>query len=130
MKIAIPVWEGRISPVLDTAERLLIVDNHGGTETSRTEVIIGGLGLKEKAYKIKCHADVLICGALSRPMELYLQTSDVEVIPWVMGDVECLLNAYVSGNVPGTEFYMPGCGNKRYGRCGRSHRHRKQRGNE
>ena len=37
MKIAIPVWDGNVSPVLDTAERLLVVEVWQG------EVVWGGV---------------------------------------------------------------------------------------
>ena len=36
MKIAIPIWEGdKISPVLDTALRLLVVETENKSEVSR-----------------------------------------------------------------------------------------------
>jgi len=35
MKVAIPIWNGRVSPVMDTACRLLVVDFADGREVSR-----------------------------------------------------------------------------------------------
>ena len=32
MKIAIPIWEGKVSPVFDTASRLLILHVEGNKE--------------------------------------------------------------------------------------------------
>ena len=37
MKIAISVWEGKISPVFDTAARLLVLEIEGKHEVSRFE---------------------------------------------------------------------------------------------
>ena len=36
LRIAVPVWEGRVSPLLDVAERLLVVDVDAGQEVSRS----------------------------------------------------------------------------------------------
>lgn len=124
MKIAVPVWEGRVSPVLDTADRLLLIDTRDGDIVSRTEISLGGKSLPEKAREIKQHADVLICAALSRPMESYLLSSGMEVYPWVMGDAEKLAEIYARGHIPGPEFSMPGC-RKQYRRRGM---HRKRYG--
>ena len=109
MKIAIPVWEGRVSPVLDTAERLLVVDIGEEGIVKRSEIDISGKGLLEKACDIKSNADTLICGALSKSLESYLLSRNVVIYPWVMGEVERLLDIYSCGNEPGPEYYMPGC---------------------
>ena len=37
MKAAIPIWQGRVSPVFDVAERLLVVDHEDGMESGRHE---------------------------------------------------------------------------------------------
>ena len=72
MRIAVPEWEGMISPVLDTANRLLVVDTLDGAVVSKQIIHIGGMNWLEKARNIRQHTEVLICGALSRPLEEYL----------------------------------------------------------
>ena len=128
MKIAVPVWEGRISPVLDTADRLMVFSIIGGIIDSRDEIFIGEKSLPEKARDIKHYSDILICGALSRPMESCLESFGVEVHGWVMGNAERLVEMYACGGVPGPEYYMPGCGNRQFYGCGHRHRHKKQHG--
>ena len=126
MKVAVPVWEGKVSPVLDTAKRLLVVDAHGGNIVSRTEVPIGGKSPQERANDIKRHTDVLICGALSRPIESCLTSIGIEVFPWVMGDAVRLIEICVNGIIPGPEYYMPGCKRNRSRQCSFRNRHKKQ----
>ena len=126
MTIAVPVWESRVSPVLDTADRLLVLETREGAITSRTEVYIGGVSLPEKARIIRRHAPVLICAALSQTMENYLLSAGLKVYPWVMGNAEILAEIYACGKVPGPEFFMPGCGRKQYGGCVHRSRQRKQ----
>ena len=130
MKVAVPVWEGKISPVLDTAGKLLVVDTRGGDIVSRTEVPIAGKNLHEKADCIKRHADVLICGALSRSIELYLTSLGIEVFPWVMGDAERLIEIYASGRIPEPAYVMPGCRRSGQRRCTFRRRQKKQWGHD
>ena len=127
MKIAIPVWEGRISPVLDTADRFLVFTTREGIIVSSNEIYIGGKNLPEKARDIKHNADILICAALSQLIESCLISLGVEVRGWVMGNPERLVELYARGDVPGTELYMPGCGKRHSRGCTQRHRHGKPR---
>lgn len=115
MKIAVPEWEGRISPVLDAADRLLVVETSDDAVVSKRFYHIGGLNWLDKARAIKQQTGILICGALSRPMEEYLLSLGVVLHPWVMGNAEKIVEMYASGTVPGPEFKMPGCRRRRYG---------------
>jgi hypothetical protein len=82
MRVAIPFFDGRISPVFDTARRLLLVDIEGGREVWRTEQIVEEPELGPRARRVaELGADVLICGAISWPLEVMLLSARVEVIP-------------------------------------------------
>jgi hypothetical protein len=82
MRVAIPFFGGRISPVFDTARRLLLVDIEDGREVWRTEQIVEEPELGPRARRVaELGADVLICGAISWPLEVMLLSARVEVIP-------------------------------------------------
>jgi predicted Fe-Mo cluster-binding NifX family protein len=110
MKIAIPIWEGRVSPVMDTAQQLLVVEVRDGRERSRTLEsmprlhpvhlvrFIGDLGI-----------DLVICGSVSRQLEWLLELSGTKVIPWIRGNVDKILTAYASGDLQDGSFSLPGC---------------------
>ena len=115
MKIAIPVWEGRISPVLDAADRILVVETRDDAVVSKRFFHIGGLNWLDKARAIKQQAGILICGALTKPLEEYLLSLGVVLHPWVMGNAEEIVEMYSNGTVPGPECKMPGCRIRRYG---------------
>jgi predicted Fe-Mo cluster-binding NifX family protein len=53
MKIAIPVWENKVSPVLDTASRLLIVELKEGGEMSRFEIYLDERDLTRRCIRIQ-----------------------------------------------------------------------------
>lgn len=42
MKIASPVWQGRISPVFDSSRRILLLEVDAGRVLARSEAPIGG----------------------------------------------------------------------------------------
>ena len=115
MRLAIPLWNDCVSPVLDTAERLLVVDIQGGQVLSRSELRFEGKNVELNAGIIAEHADVLVCGALSRMMSSYFDSRGIAVYPWIMGEVDAIIRIFTDGKVPGPEFSMPGCRHNRRG---------------
>ena len=110
MRIAIPIWDDKISPVLDTASRFLIVDVEDQKEASRFETILDEQDLVRRCLRIRgMEVDTLICGAVSRPFFRMLMTPDIEIIPEISGHVEDVLKAYLQGNLFHPKFLMPGC---------------------
>jgi len=114
MKVAVPTWQGRVSPVFDVARRLLVVEYQNGTERDRTETAITSTTLVDRAKDVsKLGVDVLVCGAISRPLEQLLIAEGVEVIPQTCGDVNEVLAAFQAGQLNRPAFVMPGCGRRR-----------------
>ena len=120
MKVAVPTWTGRVSPVFDVAKRLLLVTLEGDGEVSREEAAIEETQPTARAKRItELGVDVLICGAISMPLEAMLGSAGVRVIPNTCGLVEDVLRAFVSGHLTEQAFLMPGC-------CGRRRRFRRR----
>src|SRR4030042_3231664 len=118
MNIVIPIWEDKVSPVFDTALRLLVVEVKDNKEASRFIYYIGDVDLTRRCQHIRTlNVDILICGAVSYPFLQMLQSSGLEVIQQISGRVEEVLKAYLKGDIYNTRFLMPGC--KRY-RCGQA----------
>jgi len=110
MKIAIPIWEDRISPVFDTALRLLVVEVEGKKEASRFVYYIGDEDLTRRCQHIRTlDVDLLICGAVSHPFLHMLLASGLEVIQQISGRAEEVLEAYLKGKIDNARFLMPGC---------------------
>jgi predicted Fe-Mo cluster-binding NifX family protein len=111
MKLAIPIWQSRVSPVFDSAERLLIVDIENGREIARNEYPLIGLSPSGRAKRlVELQVDVLMCGAISRPVASLMRGWGIQMIPWLSGDVDDLLAWYLNGKTPVRRFLMPGCG--------------------
>ncbi len=109
MQIALPVWRGRISPLLDTAGHLLVVEMDGRHETARRQEALSGRILQERAAVISgLGCDWVICGAVSREMAIMLAALDVRLLPWVAGEVDEIITAFAEGRLTGGRFMMPG----------------------
>jgi len=110
MKIAVSVWEGRVSPVFDTASRLLVLDAEETGETSRFEVFLDEQTCSRKCSRIQVLGiEVLICGAISRYLQGILSASGIRVIPWVCGAASEVVSAYMNGTLSQPRYLMPGC---------------------
>lgn len=110
MKIAIPNWQGRVSPVFDVARDVLLVDVVDGLAQARTAVRMSEDDIQARVKTmVDLSVDVLICGAISRPLEMAVWLAGIEVFPQTRGSVEQVLAAFVSGNLNQDKFIMPGC---------------------
>ena len=64
MKLAIPVWQGRISPVFDVAGQLLLVELADGREVARQERMVDETAADERSRKLaELGVETLICAA-------------------------------------------------------------------
>ena len=99
------------------------MDIENTREVHRTEEVLEEAELVARARRVaELGADVLICGAISRPLEAMLLSTGVEVIPQTCGPVEDVLRAFVSGQLSEQAFVIPGCCGHRRRFCGgRSH---------
>ena len=123
VKLAIPIWNGRVSPVMDSAGRLLTAEYVDGRERSRAVVDLPRASVDHLTRFIsELGIDTLICGALSLEFNQMLTASGIKTYPWYRGDVEEVIAAYLSGCLQQDDFKMPGYGRRRRGmgrRCGR-----------
>jgi predicted Fe-Mo cluster-binding NifX family protein len=120
LRVAIPVWEGRVSPVLDVAVHLLVVNVDDGREVSRYVEKFEPVLLPQRAQRFsELGIEVVICGAISRALADMLNTAGITIFPCTIGDVEDVLNSYLDAGVPDSRFFMPGYD----GPSGRRRRH-------
>ena len=123
MRIGISTWDDRISPLFDTSTSLLVVEVAEGREVSREVRSLPEAPLPERARELaNWGIEVLLCGAISRPLAGMAALYGIQLIPWLSGNVEEVLAAFLggqfSGGVPDQRFAMPGCCRRR-GRLGR-----------
>jgi predicted Fe-Mo cluster-binding NifX family protein len=109
MKIAIPDWQGRVSPVFDSASKALLVEATEGGQVRREMASIPGDDALERARWLRrLGVEVLICGAISRHVETALAGAGIVVIPNTCGQVDDVLKAFLNGRLNEKGFMMPG----------------------
>ena len=113
MNVAITVWSNRISPVFDSAQTLLVAKIQGDQIVGRKRQLFQAT-MFHRCLSLLEELDVrvLICGALCERQVKLLESHDIEVIPFVTGEAEEILQCYVLGEDMHS-FAMPGCGDAR-----------------
>lgn len=126
MKIGITTWDHRISPVCDVAEFLLVVELTEIWQEIGREIVplnCGQNGIYECGQRlVNLDIDVLICGAISNQLRMFLISLGIEVIAEVCGSCDEVIACYQSGAELPSCFSMPGCNRHRRGRRGRGWR--------
>ncbi len=122
MKVAIPIWQGHVSPVFDSAQQLLIVEIADSAEIRRSEEKLPqGFPPQCVARLKQLGVDVLVCGAISRPLAGMIAASGITLVPFISGECEEVLAAYLDKKLPSPQFLMPGCYGSGPGRRHRRH---------
>jgi predicted Fe-Mo cluster-binding NifX family protein len=110
MKIAVTVWENRISPVFDASRRLLVATIEKGCMVDRSYVIFDpALPANLAKILLRLEVPVLICGAVSQVPATVLTAAGITLVPFITGQVEPVLAAYAQGTPLAPTFTMPGC---------------------
>ncbi len=121
MKVALTVWENRISPLFDCARTLLIVDITDETAACRYFEPFHYESPSSRAAKLsELKVQVLICGAVSDLFANMIEAYGIRMISFVAGAVDEVIDAYLTGAISSSKFQMPGCG------TGRDNEYRKE----
>jgi len=109
MKIAMPVWEDRISPLLDVAKQLLVVEVEDRHKQVRQKVAMEDIWPSNRVSQIvDLGIEVLICGGISRFLGDLLHASGIVVISQIKGEPDQVLDGYLRGDINSPRFAMPG----------------------
>ena len=116
MRVAFSIWNERIAPVFDVSQQVIILNIEKGKVVERKEKELPDGDHFYKVGTLKNqNVQTLVCGAISRPLAEMAANSGIEVIPFIAGDVERVIEAYIAGGLPDPDLVMPGC-------CGERHR--------
>jgi len=108
-KIAIPTWNGQISPVFDTAQEILVLGPEEEPDQAQ-RVCLAEVLPQARARRLReLGVGVLLCGAISRPLAWLLMSQGIEVIPNLSGSVKEVIAAFRRGEAPLGQYLMPGC---------------------
>lgn len=110
-KVAITIWDHRISPVFDSGRTLLVAEIKNNMLASTSYLTFdfdrpSELVRMLRAEKVK----VIICGAISEGPANMLVAAGFKLVSFITGDVRRILETIVNGLPLGEDFKMPGCG--------------------
>ena len=109
MKVVLTVWENRISPVADSARQLLVVDVENRTIRHRHTVCFEVESVFYRARRLSdLEVEIFICGAISDFFASLLEGYGIRLIPFICGEAEEVLYAYLEDSLPCPRFMMTG----------------------
>ncbi len=117
-RTAFSLWNERIAPVFDVARNLWIVDASEGRITGQTGRRFSTDDPDERALRLTTlQVDQLVCGAITRRSFEALADKGLKVISFVAGDLDQVIQAWLSDRLKDGELAMPGCrSGRRHGR--------------
>ncbi len=120
MKTAIAHWNGRVAPVFDVAERILVVESEGDRLLSEAEARLPAEApVRKAAHLAGLGIETLVCGAISRALAEIVETHGIRIVPFVAGELRIVLRAWLGGRLGEPSFRMPGCRSLGRGLTGR-----------
>ena len=93
MRIAVPIWNGRVAPLLDAARRVQVLDTEDRVVCKRSDHEVGSN--KPLAFFWELGVDVVICSAVSRELKADLWHVGVDVVSEIRGRVEEVVDAFL-----------------------------------
>ena len=129
-KLAVTAHQWRISPVFDVSARIDLFEFSAGRALPAGTLDVSEVTLVQRLALMQSNGvDTLICGAITGYARALLAAAGVEVIPWICGPVDDVLEAYLTNTLGGSDWMMPGCGNQQFRRgLGRHRRGQGRRG--
>jgi hypothetical protein len=112
--LAIPEWDGRVSPLFDVAGSILIVHlSAQGILSCQRRPLLSQNPVHRAMTLVTWRIQKLLCGGISRDLQAALESAGITVIPHLSGCVEGILRAYADQQLADPRYSMPGC----RGRC-------------
>jgi predicted Fe-Mo cluster-binding NifX family protein len=108
MKICLAAYKNRLAALFDNAAelRLYTLDHGSIYPAGRISLPHGDPSLRVSSL-VTCGVNLLICGAISGCTTRLLQHSGIQVLPWIKGELDEVLNCWQQGTLE--KLAMPGC---------------------
>lgn len=99
MKVALTVWKGRISPLFDSTQMLLVAEVNGKKIAStHLESFDCDSPITRAARLIELGISLLICGGISSDFAIPIEAQGIPIIAFATGTAEEVLEDYLQDN--------------------------------
>lgn len=120
MKAAFSYWHNRIAPVFDTTCEIQLVESEAGQVVDRRTVILSAELPMQRALQLaELGVEALVCGAISKPIHNLLSAYRIQVVPFVAGELQQVVQGWLDDQLENETFAMPGCRGRRLNGSGR-----------
>lgn len=100
MKIAIPMFNTRVSPRFDFASKVLVATVDRGKVIDReTYSLINLNPIRRTSLLSDLGVNTIICGGISSFSQRLINANAIEVISMVQGEIEEVLELFINGNL-------------------------------
>ena len=100
MKIAIPMFNTRVSPRFDFASKILVATIDGRQVVDReTYSLINLNPIRRSSLLSDLGVNTIICGGISSFSQRLINANAIEVISMVQGEIEEVLELFINGNL-------------------------------
>lgn len=97
MKIAIPVFQTKISPRFDQTQEFVLLEMENGTITTRETLTTKDWSVLDRMkHLVSLEVNTLICGGIDRASLQYLGFKGIKIYSWVTGEVEDAVSCFLS----------------------------------
>ena len=121
MKAAVTEWQGRIAPLFDVAGTVRVVEKSpaGNSGVEQRVSLPTDCPHSKIAALESLGVSALVCGAISRQVRECIEARGIQVLPFVSGALDDVIDAWREDRLELTNYSMPGCGRcrRRQGRC-------------
>jgi len=110
VRLALTIWETRVSPVADSARQLLLVDIGNTSILGRRYESFQQDSLFYRARRLAdLNTKIFICGAISDFFRSLIEGYGIRIIPFIRGNADDVLHAYLAQSLSNPRFVMVGC---------------------
>lgn len=113
MKVALLTAQSRISPVFETTCSSLMIDTANKCSIQRTFFFTSQNEIEMINELLNKKIQLIICGAIPCYLEKQLVDQGCNVLSFIAGEVDDVLQALHSNLLNDAKFKMPGCENKK-----------------
>ena len=97
MKVALTIWENRISPLFDATRMLLIAEIEGGTISRKYREAFECDSPFSRAERLDdLGVTVLICGGISDAFARLIEARRIKIIPFASGAADEVLETFIA----------------------------------
>ena len=100
MKIAIPMFNTRVSPRFDFASKILVATVDGSQVVDReTYSLINLNPIRRSSLLSDLGVNIILCGGISSFSQRLINANAIEIIPMVQGEIEEVIDLFIKGNL-------------------------------